>query len=98
MIPRRYWLCILIFSYLQVLDFVTTIAGFRVGLVEANPFVRWLAQIDPLVGVGACKMLAFLLGFVCYALQRYTLLWHMNYWYVGVVSWNLMLIVFVRLL
>ena len=36
------------FLYLQLLDFLTTMVGIRVGLAESSPFVRWMMNSNPL--------------------------------------------------
>jgi len=36
-----------IFVYLQLLDLLTTLLGFRVGAAEASPFVRLLMHVAP---------------------------------------------------
>jgi hypothetical protein len=88
-------LCIKIFMYLQVLDFVTTIAGFRLGLIEGSPIVHWVTQthVGPVLGVAASKLLAFMLGGICCWLRRHSLLRKMNYWYVAAVTWNFTLLI-----
>jgi len=90
--PRR-MLCVKIFMYLQVLDFVTTIAGFRMGLVEGSPMIRWMTHFGPVFAVAASKIFAFGLGGVCYWLNNHKLLRRVNYWYAAVVSWNVVLLV-----
>jgi hypothetical protein len=81
-----------VFVYLQVLDFLTTLLGFRLGAGEASPFVRLLTHMDPTVGVGISKIIALALGGVCIYLNRTRLIGWMNYWYAGLVVWNLAVI------
>jgi len=92
--PLQHSISIKIFMYLQVLDFVTTIAGFRLGLAEGNPIVRSMTEAGPVFGVAASKILAFVFGVICYALNRHALIRRVNYWYLAVVTWNLVLIGF----
>jgi hypothetical protein len=80
------------FLYLQVLDFVTTMVGFKHGLGEASPFIRWLLQAGPMYGVAASKLVAIALAAIClYTNRRYLVRW-INYWYAALVVWNLGLI------
>jgi len=81
-----------VFIYLQVLDFLTTLVGFRFGAGEASPFIRMLMHFGPAAGVAASKILALALGAVCVALQKSHLLRWISYWYCGIVVWNLCVI------
>src|SRR6266568_4076463 len=47
-----------IFLYLQVLDFLTTLLGFKMGAAEMSPFVRALIHFGPIAGVAASKIVA----------------------------------------
>ena len=62
------------FLYLQVLDVLTTWMGFRVGLAEASPFVRFLMHVGPLGGSLGSKMVAVLLGGYCVWRGRFQVL------------------------
>jgi Domain of unknown function (DUF5658) len=81
-----------LFVYLQVLDFLTTLVGFKVGAEEASPFIRWLTQFGPAVGVGASKLLAISLAGLCIWLNKRSLLHWMNAWYGALIVWNLCII------
>jgi len=79
-----------IFLYLQILDFMTTILGFRVGAAEASPFIAKMMHVSsPVMGVAASKLLAIALAGVCLMTQRQKLVTLINYWYAGLVVWNL---------
>lgn len=80
-----------VFLYLQLLDFLTTILGFRLGLSEASPFVRMLTQIGPALGVALSKLIAVTLAAACLLLNRARVLKWINYWYAALVLWNLSL-------
>lgn len=82
-----------VFLYLQLLDFLTTILGFRLGLSEASPFVRMLTQIGPALGVALSKLIAVTLAAACLLLNRARVLKWINYWYAALVLWNLSLMV-----
>ena len=42
-----------IFIYLQLLDLLTTLVGFKMGAAEASPFIRMLMPAGPAAGVAA---------------------------------------------
>ena len=78
-----------VFIYLQVLDFLTTLVGFKLGAGEASPFIRLLMHFGPAVGLAASKFVAISLAGICVALNRRFLIRWINYWYAGLVIWNL---------
>jgi hypothetical protein len=81
-----------IFIYLQLLDLLTTLVGFRIGAVEASPFVRALMHLGPAWGVILSKVLALGLGAICIYLKKQNLMRWISYWYGGLVVWNLMIL------
>jgi hypothetical protein len=81
-----------VFVYLQLLDLLTTLVGFRVGAAEASPFIRLLMHIGPAAGVAASKVLALGLGALCVYVNKSHLIKWVTYWYGGLVVWNLMVI------
>lgn len=84
---------ILIFVYLQILDFLTTLVGFRVGASEASPFiVKLIHSTSPAMGVGVSKLVGIALGAVCVTMNKSHLVTWINYWYAGLVIWNLFMI------
>ena len=86
-------LIVQVFVYLQVLDFLTTMVGFRIGAHEASPFIATLIHISsPAVGVAASKMLGLAIGGLCVAANRVRLLSFANYWYAALIVWNLAMI------
>jgi len=86
-------LAIQVFLYLQVLDFLTTLIGFKLGAREASPFILKLIHItSPALGVAASKLVGIGIGALCVALNRARLIAWINYWYAGLILWNLMLI------
>lgn len=86
-----------VFIYLQVLDFLTTLVGLQAGLTEASPFIRWLMEVGPAVGLAASKLVAFVLGGICIWLNKRHIIGWINYWYAGLVVWNLCLILATKL-
>jgi hypothetical protein len=83
------------FSYLQVLDVLTTLAFLSRGIGEANPIVRFLVSGvgSPLGGLLAAKAIALCLACYCWRKGRERLLGRVNVFYAGLVMWNLTAIV-----
>jgi hypothetical protein len=79
-----------IFIYLQLLDLLTTLVGFKLGADEASPFIRMLMHAGPVAGVLASKLVALVLGGVCVYAKKQNLIRWVSYWYAGLVAWNLM--------
>ncbi len=78
-----------IFVYLQLLDLLTTLVGFKLGAAEASPFIRMLMHAGPAVGVLVSKLLALGLGAFCVYKGKLHLIRWATYWYGGLVVWNL---------
>ena len=78
------------YSYLQMLDFLTTLAFLLNGVEEGNPLVRWAIGLSssPLSGLLLVKLVAIALGIVCWRLGRWKLLSRMNILFALVVTWN----------
>lgn len=85
-------LTVQIFVYLQLLDFITTVLGFRLGAAEASPFIRSLIHFGPTIAVALSKGIALLLGAICIWRKKAHLIGWINYWYAGLVLWNLCII------
>lgn len=86
-------LVIQVFVYLQLLDFLTTMVGFRLGAQEASPFiVKLIHSTSPAIGVAASKVIGLAIGGLCLATGRVKLLSLANYWYAALVVWNLAMI------
>lgn len=83
------------YSYLQVLDFMTTIAFLLNGVREGNPLVRLALQYapHPLGGLLAVKLLAVGLGLYCWRGGRERLLVRINILFAVVVAWNLVALI-----
>jgi hypothetical protein len=84
------------FSYLQVLDFLTTVAFLLMGVREGNPLVRFALQLGPtpLHGLAVVKIAALALGIYCLKVGRARLLSRMNIMFAIVVAWNLVALIF----
>jgi hypothetical protein len=83
------------FSYLQILDFLTTIAFLVNGVREGNPLVRMLlgAAINPIYSLLLVKLLAILLGFYCWRAGKRQLLGRINLLFALLVAWNLVALI-----
>jgi hypothetical protein len=86
---RAVTLSVQLFLYLQVLDLLTTLVGFKLGISEASPFVRSLMHFGPGIAVAASKVAAVTLAGICMALNRSYLIRWINYWYAALIIWNL---------
>jgi len=83
------------YSYLQVLDFMTTIAFLLNGIREGNPLVRLAIAYapHPLGGLLAVKLLAVALGVYCWRRGRERLLFRINVLFAVVVAWNMVALI-----
>jgi hypothetical protein len=80
------------FSYLQLLDVLTTLVFLTGGVKEANPVVRFLlvATPSPLLGLLSVKLLAIALAVYCWRTARTRLLLFANLFFAVLVAWNLL--------
>jgi hypothetical protein len=78
-----------IFVYLQILDFFTTLIGFKLGLAEASPFICALLQFGPVLALMLSKLTALALAGACIAMHKHYLIRWISYWYAGLIAWNL---------
>jgi hypothetical protein len=78
-----------VFLYLQLLDFMTTMVGLRMGGAEVSPFVHWLTGMGPTTGVALSKLVAFTLGGVCLWFHKERVIQWVNYFFAALVFWNL---------
>jgi hypothetical protein len=78
-----------VFLYLQLLDLLTTLVGFKLGAREASPFIRLLMHAGPAAGVTVSKVLSLALGAFCVYSRKMHLIRWASYWYGGLVVWNL---------
>ena len=87
------------YSYLQVLDFLTTIAFLLSGVQEGNPLVRMALGVgsNPLASLLTVKLLAMLLGLYCWRLGKSQLLSRINLLFAVLVAWNLVALILGRI-
>jgi F0F1-type ATP synthase membrane subunit a len=83
------------FSYLQVLDFLTTVAFLVNGIEEANPLVRLALRLgpNPIGGLILVKLLAIGLGIYCWRMGRQRLLARINVVFAMLIAWNLVALI-----
>jgi hypothetical protein len=86
------------YSYLQVLDFLTTIAFLVNGVREGNPLVRLAlsAGSNPIGGLLVVKLLAMLLGYYCWRVGKRQLLSRINLLFAFLVAWNMVALIMSR--
>ena len=79
------------YSYLQVLDLLSTLAFLLHGVREGNPLVRMMMHLtaNPLTGLVLVKVIAVALGLYCWRVGRGRLLARINIAFALVVAWNL---------
>lgn len=79
------------YSYLQVLDLLTTMAFLLHGVREGNPLVRLMMHVttNPFDGLLLVKVIAVALGVYCWKLGRSRLLTRINILFAVIVAWNL---------
>ena|SRR6266496_5393428 len=79
------------FAYLQLLDLMTTVAFLVNGVQEANPLVRFVIDRspNPLLGLLVMKLVAVVVGCLCWRGGRTRILSRINRLFALVVAWNL---------
>jgi hypothetical protein len=86
---------LVLFSYFQLLDLLTTLVFLLHGVKEANPLVKFAltAAPTPLVGLVLVKCAALALGFYCWRLGLRSLLLRINVLFAVLISWNLLALI-----
>ncbi len=77
------------FVYLQLLDLMTTLVGFRLGGVEVSPFANLLTGLGPITGIVLVKALGFPLVGICLRYHKERVIQRANYFFAVLVVWNL---------
>ena len=79
------------YSYLQVLDLMSTLAFMLHGVREGNPLVRMMMHVtaNPLIGLVLVKVIAVALGLYCWKVGRGRVLARINIAFALIVAWNL---------
>lgn len=83
------------FSYLQVLDFLTTLVFLAHGVEEANPVVRAAVALshNPLQALLAIKAAAIVMAIYCRWSGRSRMLAGANAFFAAIVVWNLLALI-----
>lgn len=83
------------YSYLQLLDLLTTIAFLLIGVQEGNPLVRLAIEVapTPFTGLLAVKVAALGLGIYCVRTSRLRLLSRINALFAVIVAWNMVALI-----
>jgi hypothetical protein len=83
------------FSYLQILDFLSTVAFLLNGVREGNPLLRLAlsAGANPVAILVMVKVLAIVLGLYCWRRGRRQLLSRINILFALLVAWNLVALI-----
>jgi hypothetical protein len=89
---RRVRQLVTVFLCLQALDVLTTLYGLRLGAVEGNLFIAQLFRFGPMTALLISKVLAILLAMWALGRSRERLVRFVNFWFVAVVAWNLVVI------
>jgi hypothetical protein len=90
------WKMFSVFICLQLLDALTTVVGLSLGANEGSIFVARLLQFGPIVGLIISKTFSVMLVMIAVAANRGRVVRFVNFWFVAVVAWNLVIIGAVR--
>ena len=81
------------FVALQVLDIFTTLLGLHMGAGESSLFIGRLMHAGPVAALLISKHFAAMLVAIALKMRRPRTVVFLNFWFVAVVSWNLVMIV-----
>ena len=84
---------LLAFVALQLLDIFTTLLGLRMGAGESSVFIGNLMHAGPVAALLISKLFAAMLVAIALKMRRPRTVVFLNFWFVAVVSWNLVMIV-----
>ena len=76
-----------------MLDIFTTIVGMQMGAGESSMFIGRLMHVGPVAALLIAKLFAVVLVTIALKMQRPRTVVFLNFWFVAVVSWNLLMIV-----
>jgi len=82
---------LVLFSYFQLLDLLTTVGFLVHGVKEANPIVKFALAVapTPIMGLALVKVAAVMIGIYCWKLGRQKLLGRINVLFAILISWNM---------
>jgi hypothetical protein len=83
------------YSYLQLLDLLTTVAFLVQGVREGNPIVRLALEWSPspISGLLVIKMAALMLGVYCWRADKTKLLGKVNVMFAVLIAWTLVALI-----
>jgi hypothetical protein len=86
---------LVLFSYFQLLDLLTTVGFIIHGVKEANPIVKFALTVapTPLMGLALVKIAALAMGIYCWRLGRQKLLGRINVLFAILISWNMVALI-----
>ena len=86
---------LVLFTYLQLLDLLTTVVFILHGVQEGNPLVKFAIVMapSPLIGLLKVKAAAMAMGVFCSVQGRQKLLLRMNIFFAALISWNLVALI-----
>jgi len=86
-----------LFSYLQILDALSTIACLILGGREANPVVQFAMSFapNPIAGILIAKGVSILVGLCCWLTGRERALLRANLLFGLLIAWNLITVIIV---
>ena len=86
---------LVLFTYLQLLDLLTTVVFILHGVQEGNPLVKFAIGMapSPLLGLLMVKAAAMAMGVYCNVQGRQKLLLRMNVFFAALISWNLVALI-----
>jgi len=86
---------LILFSYFQLLDLLTTVGFLLHGVKEGNPLVRLalVAAPSPIAGLIIVKIVAMAMGIYCWKFGRQQLLGRINVLFAALISWNLLALI-----
>jgi hypothetical protein len=81
-----------LFVALQMLDILTTIIGIQMGAGESSAFIGTLMHVGPMAALLMAKLFAAALVAIALKMRRPRAVVFLNFWFVGIVTWNLAII------
>lgn len=81
-----------LFVALQMLDILTTVIGIRLGATESSAFIGALMHMGPMAALLIAKLFAAALVAIALRMRRPRAVVFLNFWFVGIVTWNLAMI------
>ena len=81
-----------VFLLLQLLDFLTTVLAMQFGGRELNPLIRHFMDVGAVTGLVVAKVAVIGIASFVLWLQRRRVVLIANYFYAGLIVWNLVVL------